>query len=96
MTRNISTEAEIDSVRLKLQASAPAAPPAGYKNLYIKSAGLYTVDESGLEVELLGDNDGLSYLAAYEQYTNRKEWVGTSLTDLPTYGEEFLSDTGWT
>ena len=96
MTRNISTEAEIDSVRLKLQASAPAAPPAGYKNLYIKSAGLYTVDEGGLEVELLGDNDGLSYLAAYEQYTNRKEWMGTSLTDLPTYDAEFLSDTGWT
>lgn len=47
----ISTDAEINSVRLKEQASAPATPASGYFQFYCKADGkFYTKNDTGTEV----------------------------------------------
>lgn len=47
----ISTNAEINSIRLKEQASAPDTPATGYFQVYAKADGkLYYKDDAGLEV----------------------------------------------
>ena len=46
----ISTNAEINSIRLKEQASAPDTPASGYMQLYTKGDGkLYYKDDTGVE-----------------------------------------------
>lgn len=54
MTRNISTDAEIDSVRLTQQISHPSSPSSGYESLYIISGsshgGLFLKDSSGRQI----------------------------------------------
>jgi hypothetical protein len=48
--KDISTNAEINSVRLKEQVSAPATPDSGYSQVYVKSDGLlYYKDDGGVE-----------------------------------------------
>ena len=44
MAENIDVGAEIDSIRLTEQVSAPA-PDAGYSHIYAKTDGLYIVDD---------------------------------------------------
>lgn len=47
----ISTDAEINSIRLKEQASAPDTPASGYFQVYVKTDGkLYYKDDAGTEV----------------------------------------------
>jgi len=46
----ISTNAEINSVRLAEQASAPDTPASGYGQLYCKSDGLYFKGDDGVEI----------------------------------------------
>lgn len=47
----ISTNAEINSIRLKEQASAPDTPASGYFQVYVKTDGkLYYKDDAGTEV----------------------------------------------
>lgn len=46
----ISTNAEINSVRLKEQASAPDTPASGYGQLYCKSDGIYFKGDDGVEI----------------------------------------------
>ena len=51
MTRNISTDAEINSVRLVQQTTAPSSPSSGHNLLYVVSGsahgGLFLKDSSG-------------------------------------------------
>ena len=44
MAVNIDTDAEIDSIRLTEQESAPE-PDAGYSHIFAKADGLYIVDD---------------------------------------------------
>ena len=46
----ISSNAEINSIRLKEQGSDPSTPASGYGNVYIKSDGLYFIDDAGTVV----------------------------------------------
>lgn len=39
--------AEINSIRLNEQGSDPATPASGYRSLYAKADGLYTIDSAG-------------------------------------------------
>jgi len=56
MVKRIDTEAEINSIRLKEQASAPATPDSGYGQLYEKNDGiLYFKNDAGSEKSLFGD-----------------------------------------
>lgn len=49
----ISTNAEINSVRLKEQASAPDTPASGFGQLYLKDDGkLYFKNDAGTETEI--------------------------------------------
>lgn len=54
MTVNISTTAEIDSVRLTQQGSHPSSPSSGYESLYVISGsphgGLFVKDSSGRQI----------------------------------------------
>lgn len=54
MTKNISTDAEIDSVRLTQQTAHPSSPSSGYESLYIISGsphgGLFVKDSSGKQI----------------------------------------------
>lgn len=52
----ISTNAEINSIRLKEQASAPDTPASGYFQVYAKSDGkLYFKDDAGTEVAVMAN-----------------------------------------
>src|SRR5574341_1498867 len=44
----ISTDAEINAVRLKEQGSDPATPASTYGKLYIKTDGVYFIDDAGV------------------------------------------------
>jgi len=46
----ISTNAEINSIRLAEQASAPDTPASGYVQLYCKSDGVYFKGDNGTEI----------------------------------------------
>ena len=50
----ISTTAEINSVRVKEQATAPSTPASGYGSIYCKSDGLYFIGDDGTEIGPLG------------------------------------------
>lgn len=50
MPRQIDSDAEIDSIRMKEQSSAPATPDSGYGQIYCKSDGLYYKGDDGVEV----------------------------------------------
>jgi len=50
MVRDIGDNAEITSVRLNEQASAPVSPAAGYSHVFVKSDGLYLVNDSDEEI----------------------------------------------
>ncbi len=43
----ISTTAEINSIRLIEQGSAPSTPASGYSSIFAKADGLYIVDDAG-------------------------------------------------
>jgi len=57
----ISTDAEINAVRLKEQVGDPATPASGYGKLYLKSAGAYFIDDAGT---VIGPLVGASALPA--------------------------------
>lgn len=59
---NISTDAVIDSIRLKNQAADPSAPAAGYLQMYPKSDALYIRTSSGTVVSI-GDSNTHALLA---------------------------------
>jgi hypothetical protein len=49
----ISTNAEINSIRLKEQAVSPDTPASGYVQLYTKGDGkLYFKDDAGVEISV--------------------------------------------
>jgi hypothetical protein len=54
MTKNISTDAEIDTVRLTQQGGHPSSPSSGYESLYVISGsphgGLYVKDSAGKQI----------------------------------------------
>ena len=50
MTKRIDTTARIESVRLEEQASAPVSPDAGFSHPFVKSDGLYIVNDSDEEI----------------------------------------------
>src|SRR5574341_155967 len=50
----ISTDAEINAVRLKEQGSDPATPASTYGKLYIKTDGVYFIDDAGVVTGPLG------------------------------------------
>lgn len=54
MPRQIDSDAEIDSIRMKEQSSAPATPDSGYGQIYCKSDGLYYKGDDGTEIGPLG------------------------------------------
>lgn len=45
--KTISGTAVIDSVRLEEQASDPSTPASGYWQLYVKSGGVYAINDAG-------------------------------------------------
>ena len=60
MTRQIDTDAVINSVRLK-ETTVPSTPAAGYRNLYVKTSGLFLVDDAGNEYQISPDVIGTAY-----------------------------------
>jgi hypothetical protein len=52
------SSAEIDSIRLKEQATAPSTPASGYGQLYAKSDGLYFKGDNGTEIGPFGGGSG--------------------------------------
>ena len=66
MTRNIETEAEINSIRLIDQVSDPSNPSADHVSLYVKNGGIHVIDSAG-------DVSIFSYpmlTSVYKQYQN--------------------------
>lgn len=47
MARKIDTDAVINNIRIKEQASKPSTPASGYGRVYGKGNGLYLVDDAG-------------------------------------------------
>lgn len=60
MTRQIDDDAVINSVRLK-EGSAPSTPAAGYRKLYVKTSGLFLIDDAGNEYQISPDVIGTAY-----------------------------------
>lgn len=50
MVKRIDTTARIESVRLEEQASAPVSPDAGFSHVFVKSNGLFIVNDSDEEI----------------------------------------------
>lgn len=67
----ISTDAEINSIRVKEQASAPATPASSYLQIYAKSSDsrLYYKNDGGTEYGPLGSGASQSFVIACSDET---------------------------
>lgn len=86
MTKIISTDAEINSIRLKEQSSAPATPASGYGQLYEKNDGKpYFKNDAGLENSLVGDDvidwSNSGTVVGWSSYATREVFVEKQTSD---------------
>lgn len=76
MPRQIDIDAEIDSIRMKEQAGDPATPDAGYRHIYVKSSGLYLIDDAGNTMQVTPDVIGTAnQIMKVNAAANGVEWA---------------------
>jgi hypothetical protein len=73
MGRKIDTDAVINNIINIVQSSNPATPAAGHSRTFVKSDGLYLIDESGVVTGPFGSGGGavstlLSFNAFHAEY----------------------------
>jgi len=91
MTKTISTDAEINSVRLAEQGSAPTGTASGYGNAYIRTNGLYLINDSGQDI---GPFITGSYDIGARIYHNANQSLSTTTSTLLIFNSERYDTNG--
>lgn len=80
--------AEIDSLLLAEQGAAPTTPASGYGRLYIKSDGLYFVNDAGAETGPLGAASGAASFVGAKATKSAVQSISTGTWTAVTFPAE--------